>query len=56
MKQNLSIFLFIIISYLSPIYCAPEEIKSPKFVDNIIIFNHTKLNAGSIISNRINSI
>ena len=45
-KQNLFIITFLIISNLSLIHCETEEI--PKFVENIIIFDHTKLNTGSI--------
>ena len=48
MKLNFLLIIFLIISNLFLLYCSAPE---PDFENNILIFNHTKLNAGSINKN-----
>ena len=50
MKQNFLLIIFLIISNLCINYCQDEE-QETGYENNIIIFNHTKLNAGSINKN-----
>ena len=54
LKLNTYIYIYLIISNLFLIHCEDDEIideTTPKQEKNIIIFNHTKLNDGSINKN-----
>ena len=52
MKQNFLLIIFLIISNLCINYCQDEEPEpETEYENNILIFNHTKLNAGSINKN-----